>query len=266
MLGQPIDCAQVPDNLVPVAIAVHGNEQRFKANAARVGVGFRLFWLRAERICRIEHVVDVGTFQQLAERLVGSTVRDSEFQSVLQHQKLGVKTGNLVGIRTDEPVQLVFEIARSRAESVFGAARANAKRIDGGDRKSKEEGARAYHPPATIRLIWSQRGLPRQQGLGSSLKGRFGHYALLFAARQSQASGFSSRGGTRGTEACLGRSASFAVGGKYFRIVCSSNVQISSAISTSDVFSIADADASIRSSRMHHWYPRLSMSRCARVK
>src|SRR5262249_35874788 len=67
--------------------------------------------------------------------------------------------------------------------------------------------------------------------------------------RQSQASGFSSRGGTRGTEACLGRSASFAVGGKYFRIVCSSNVQISSAISTSDVFSIADADASIRSSR-----------------
>src|SRR5262249_20797423 len=51
-----------------------------------------------------------------------------------------------------------------------------------GDRKSKEEGARAYHPPATIRLIWSQRGLPRQQGLGSSLKGRFGHYALLFAA------------------------------------------------------------------------------------
>src|SRR5262249_6427771 len=104
MPGQPIDCAQVPDNLVPVAIAVHGNEQRFKADAARVSVGFRLFWLRAERISRIEHVVDVGTSQQLRERLVSPTVRDSEFSSALQNQNLGVMTGNLVGIRTDEPV------------------------------------------------------------------------------------------------------------------------------------------------------------------
>src|SRR4029077_8940826 len=48
---------------------------------------------------------------------------------------------------------------------------------------------------------------------------------LRFAHQESTSESGCSRGGTRGTEACLGRSAS--VGGKYFRIVCSSNVQIS---------------------------------------
>src|SRR5262249_28612513 len=121
---------------------------------------------RAAWICRIEHVVDVGTFQHLPERLVGPTVRDAKFQSVLQDQKFGVMAGNLVGIGTHERVQAILEIARSRAVSVLGAARANAKRVDGGDRESKEESARAHHAPATIRLIWSRRGLPGERGPG----------------------------------------------------------------------------------------------------
>src|SRR6476661_2562228 len=66
---------------------------------------------------------------------------------------------------------------------------------------------------------------------------------------RGQAAGYSSRGGTRGTDACLGRSVSFA--GKYFRIVCSSNLQISSAIATSAGFSFSVADASIMSSHAH---------------
>src|SRR5262249_57557599 len=120
----------------------------------------------AEVRCRKEEVYEVGTSQQLPQRLVGWTVRDTKFQSILQKQKFGVMAGNLVGIGTHEPVQVVLEITRSRAVSVLGAARANAKRIAGGDRESKNESARAHHAAGTIQLIWSQRGLPGERGPG----------------------------------------------------------------------------------------------------
>lgn len=88
-----------------------------------------------------------------------------------------------------------------------------------------------------------------KKGTGSSLRAEASSARAItraFARHTNQAAGFSSRGGTRGTEDCFGRSESAVTGGKYFKIVCSSDLQISSAISKSGDFSIADADASIR--------------------
>jgi hypothetical protein len=86
--------------------------------------------------------------------------------------------------------------------------------------------------------IWAAKPL----AVAAPLFGPKFHFRALSAAQAAMvAHACSCRCGTKGTEDVLGRSDPNPACGKYFRIVCSSDLQISSAISGSFNFSAAAA-------------------------